>query len=376
MQRFQRLRTPTDARKGLAKGIIANGAQDSASPGHPIFFVFPLRSARVGTIFRVSEGRDKRKGENGMASKTGPGKSYREGLSLIEAFRKFPDNAAAETWITECRWGDDPACPHCGSENVQTGAKHKTMPLRCRDCRKRFSVRVGTAMQDSNIPLQKWAIAIYLMTTSLKGVSSMKLRRDLGIAQSSAWHMAHRLREAWDEAQARFSGPVEVDETYIGGLEKNRHANKRANLGRGPHGKAAVVGAKDRATGKVAARVVEATDKPTLQGFVRGSVAKGARVYTDDAAAYKGLDRHQSVKHSVSEYVNGQAHTNGMESFWGMLKRGYHGTYHRMSPKHLQRYVNEFSGRHNIRPLDTLHQMRAIVRGLEGKRLRYSDLVG
>ena len=134
------------------------------------------------------------------------------------------------------------------------------------------------------------------------------------------------------------------------------------------------MGAKDRATGQVAARVVEATDKPTLQGFVRGRVAKGAQVFTDDATAYKGLGCHQSVKHTVSEYVNGQAHTNGIENFWGMLKRGYHGTYHCMSPRHLQRYVNEFNGRHNIRPLDTLQQMRAIVRGLEDRRLRYREL--
>ena len=309
----------------------------------------------------------------GMASK-GPGKSYRKGLSLIEAFRKFPDDVTAERWFAEVRWGNAPACPHCGDTNVQTGAKHPTMPYRCRGCRKRFSVRIGTAIQDSNIPLQKWAIAIYLMTTNLKGVSSMKLHRDLGIAQSSAWHMAHRLREAWAREGGLFAGPLECDETYIGGLEKNKHASKKAHLGRGPVGKTAVVGAKDRETGRVAARVIERADQSTLQGFVEDHAVPGAIVYTDSATAYRGMDHpHETVKHSKGEYVNGPVHT--VESFWSMLKRGYHGIYHWMSVKHLQRYVSEFAGRHNIRSLDTLNQMKTVVRGLEGRRLRKADLL-
>ena len=316
-----------------------------------------------------------RNGDNEMASKTGPGKSFRKGLSLIEAFRKFPDNASAEAWLAECRWDGEPACPHCGDTNVQTGAKHPTMPYRCRGCRKRFSVRIGTAMQDSNIPLQKWAIAIYLMTTSLKGVSSMKLHRDLGIAQSSAWHMAHRLREAWARQGGLFAGPVEVDEAFFGGLEKNKHESKKLKAGRGPVGKVAVIGAKDRDSNQVAARVIERTDGATVTGFVEKHADPKATVYTDGASAYKGRKNHETVKHSVGEFVRGMAHTNGMESFWAMLKRGYNGVYHRMSEKHLQRYVNEFAGRHNIRPMDTLDQMRAIVRGLEGKRLRKADLV-
>ncbi len=166
------------------------------------------------------------------------------------------------------------------------------------------------------------------------------------VTQRSAWFLAHRLREAWKAHGAQFSGPVEVDETFIGGKEKNKHANKKLRAGRGGVGKAIVVGAKDRETNRVSAAVVGNTDAKTLQGFVGERAAKGATVYTDDHGGYQGMPfEHETVKHSISEYVNGMAHTNGIESFWSMLKRGYHGTYHHMSAKHLQRYVTEFSGR-------------------------------
>lgn len=306
----------------------------------------------------------------------GPGKARRKAVSIVQLIRMFPDDKAAEGWIAAIRWPAGPVCPHCKATHVQCGAKHPNMNYRCRKCRKFFSVRTGTVMQNSNLGAQKWVVAAYMLTTNLKGGSSMKLHRDLDITQKSAWHLAHRIRETWDRGERLFGGPVEVDETYIGGKRKNMPNHVRKELtGRGPTGKTAVVGAKDRETNRVAAKAVESTDKETLQVFVKDHADRQATVYTDDAGAYETLPfEHESVKHSVSEYVRGKAHTNGVESFWSMLKRGYVGTYHKMSPKHLQRYVNEFSGRHNVRMADTLDQMELTMRRMVGKRLRYKDL--
>ncbi len=309
-----------------------------------------------------------------------PGKAHREGITLVALMDMFPSEEAATEWFEAQLWSEGRCCGKCGSVRTRP-ASHAKMPYWCSDCRSYFSVRTGTALERSKVPLRKWAIAIYLEITSLKSVSSMKLHRDLGVSQPTAWFMLHRIREGWKRSDdsGRFAGPVEVDETYFGGKRKNMSNAKRAELagtGRGPVGKTAVVGAKDRATNQVAAKVVQATDKDTLQGFVTENTDPDATVYTDEASAYEGLPRtHEAVKHSVAEYVRGQAHTNGVESFWAVLKRAHEGVFHKMSPKHLNRYVTEFAGKHNVRDLDTLAQMTALVAGLAGKRLMLRDLV-
>ena len=245
-----------------------------------------------------------------------------------------------------------------------------------------LSLRKGTVLEGTKLSYRFWALGIYLFTTNIKGASSMRLYRELGIGQKTAWFMLHRLREAFENEVGVFSGPAEPDESYSGGVRKNMSKSKRAAMtGRGTAGKTAVAGIKDRETNKVRARVVPDTRSETLVPFVEENVFHGAIVCTDDAKAYGGLSKdssgffHQSVKHRVGEYVRDQAHTNGIESFWSMLKRGYVGIYHKMSPKHLDRYVLKFYGRHNVSEMDTMEQMRFLVLWMENRRLKYEDLI-
>lgn len=316
-----------------------------------------------------------------------PGRSHRKGLTLAQLFRKFPDDEAARKHIETVFWPDGPRCPYCGSSDVQSNIKHPTMTHRCRSCpnRKMFSLRTGTIMQGSRLGYQTWAVAVYLITTSLKSVSSMKLHRDLGITQKTAWFLAHRIREAYRGLEGPFMGPAEADETYFGGQRKNMDKAACKKLretqpGRGPIGKAVVIGIKDRKSNRISAAVVEGTDARTLHTFIEDRVPADARVFTDDHRGYIGvIADHATVNHSAEEYVrweNGEAiHTNGIESFRSMLKRAHKGTFHKISPKHLDRYVKEFAGRHNARPLDTVDQMEKVLRGMAGRRLTYPALI-
>ena len=309
-----------------------------------------------------------------------PGKSHREGITLLQLARKFPDEGSARQWFENIIWSESGRyCPECASTDTYE-CSHVKMPYRCRDCGKYFSVKTGTIMAGSPVPLLKWLYAIYLDVTSLKGVSSMKLHREIGVTQKTAWFMQQRIREAFAALGPNilFGGPVEVDETYVGGIRGNMSSKKRKALfktGTGGAGMTTVAGVKDRDTNQVSAAVVKRTDTKTMQRFIDERASRTATVYTDDHGAYVGLKNpHEAIRHTTGEYVRGDVSTQGIESFWAMFKRAHKGTYHKMSPKHLDRYVQEFSGRHNVRELDTMDQMQSLASGMRHKRLTYSRL--
>jgi transposase-like protein len=281
-------------------------------------------------------------------------KTIFEFKTLTEFTDYFQDEATCIAHFTESRFRNGEYCPHCHHDKIYKCGDGKR--YQCANCKQDFTIRTKTVFGDSKLPLRKWYMAVYLLATTSKGISSVQLAKHLGVTQKTAWFMAHRIRAAKPQGKGKMTGTIEADETFIGQRSKTMHANKRKQIftGNGSTNKTAVFGMMSRG-GEVRANIIPKTDSATLHPVLKENIAQGASLYTDEHRAYWNLGghfKHNVIRHRLKEYVVGDCHTNSIESFWALFKRGYHGVYHWMSPKHLQRYVNEFAFRFNRRTED------------------------
>ncbi len=296
--------------------------------------------------------------------------------TLLEAIKYFSDPDTTHQFMTQLRWSDGVTCPVCRATEVSFLSTRRMW--KCKACKKQFSVKVGTIMEDSPIGLDKWLAAIWLIANCKNGVSSYEIHRDLGITQKSAWFLMHRIRLAMQTGTfEKLSGEVEADETFIGGIARNMHFGKRKAQGTGGSGKTPVMGILER-QGEVRAKVIPDTTRETLHGEVKAHVEHGATIFTDAWRSYEGLypDYVHKVINHAEAYVRDNVHTNGIENFWSLLKRGLKGTYVSVMPFHLFRYVDEQSFRFNNRKVKDADRFLTVVASISGRRVTYKKLTG
>lgn len=309
--------------------------------------------------------------------------------NMMEAARYFADPDVCVDFVAAMRWPNGVVCPHCGGDRVSYLKSRRIWKCMAKDCHKQFSVKTQSIFEDSPIALDKWMLAVWLVVNCKNGISSYEIARYVGVTQKSAWFMLHRIRLAlrnssWEKMGGSEGGPVEVDETFIGGKLKNMHAANRRKLKDGGWGKVAVMGMLDRESRQVRAKIIPTVSRQVLQTEILTEIEKGSTVYTDGNPGYDHLKTkeyvHETVTH-LDEYVRGQVHTQGIENFWSLLKRGLNGTYVAVEPFHLEAYVDEQVFRYNNRatkgnPLDDADRFMLAVSQIAGKRLTYAELTG